>query len=260
MSRAALAPLLTLATALASVALAGPRPLPDLLDQKPDAVVDLRTREGARLVRAAWRSSPVSFQEVDSRAPGSDRKPSGPSVRTVDLVPRAGRMDFDDASWEVVDPTELEDRRGDGRLSFVWYRLDFTLPDAIGSTPVPGATVVFEIVVDDYAEVWVDGKLPRVLGAEGGSLIRGFNAPNRIVIARNARPVPRPLHPPHQIPVACLRSRPACAASTTRCPACRRRSARPPVCSASGPTNAARSWSFCSARSFFDVVRTGNTA
>src|SRR5207247_1869859 len=47
---------------------------------------------------------------------------------------------------------------------------------------------VFEIVLDDYAEVWVNGKLPRVLGQSGGGLIRGFNAPNRVVLGRDVKP------------------------------------------------------------------------
>jgi gluconolactonase len=36
--------------------------------------------------------------------------------------------------------------------------------------------------------VWVDGKLATVLGQAGGQLIKGFNAPNRVVVARDARP------------------------------------------------------------------------
>ena len=51
-----------------------------------------------------------------------------------------------------------------------------------------GSTVVFELVVDDYAEIWVDGQLPLVLGQTGGQLIKGFNAPNRVVLTRDARP------------------------------------------------------------------------
>ncbi|MGH2651447.1 MAG: SMP-30/gluconolactonase/LRE family protein, partial [Actinomycetota bacterium] len=51
-----------------------------------------------------------------------------------------------------------------------------------------GSTVVFEIVVDDYAEVWVDGRLPIVLGQTGGPLVKGFNAPNRVVLGRGVRP------------------------------------------------------------------------
>ena len=31
---------------------------------------------------------------------------------------------------------------------------------------VAGSTVSFEIVIDDYAEIWVNGKLPTVLGTK----------------------------------------------------------------------------------------------
>ena len=58
----------------------------------------------------------------------------------------------------------------------------------LGGFDVTGATVVFELVVDDYAEIWVDGQLPLVLGQTGGQLIKGFNAPNRVVLTRDARP------------------------------------------------------------------------
>jgi gluconolactonase len=48
--------------------------------------------------------------------------------------------------------------------------------------------MVFEIVVDDYAEVWVNGALARGLGQAGGSLVAGFNVPNRVVLTRDALP------------------------------------------------------------------------
>jgi len=34
----------------------------------------------------------------------------------------------------------------------------------------------------------VNGKMPRVLGQPGGPVIKGFNAPNRVIITRNAQP------------------------------------------------------------------------
>ena len=43
-----------------------------------------------------------------------------------------------------------------------------TIPETVGTFDTAGSTVVFEVVVDDYAEVWVDGRLPRVLGQTGG--------------------------------------------------------------------------------------------
>jgi len=51
-----------------------------------------------------------------------------------------------------------------------------------------GSTAVFEIVVDDYAEIWVNGKAPFVLGQNGGTVAAGWNAPNRVVLTRNAQP------------------------------------------------------------------------
>lgn len=48
--------------------------------------------------------------------------------------------------------------------------------------------MVFEIVVDDYAEVWVNGKLGNVLGQQGGSVVAGWNAPNRVILSRDAQP------------------------------------------------------------------------
>jgi gluconolactonase len=62
-----------------------------------------------------------------------------------------------------------------------------TLPESIGGAPVSGATVVFECVFDDYAEVWVNGRLPTTLGG-GGATVAGWNAPNRVVLTREASP------------------------------------------------------------------------
>jgi gluconolactonase len=73
-------------------------------------------------------------------------------------------------------------------LCFNWYRIRVTVPERIGAFTTAGATAVFEIVVDDYAEVWVDGQLPRELGQSGKDLIRGWNAPNRLVVGRDVRP------------------------------------------------------------------------
>lgn len=83
-----------------------------------------------------------------------------------------------------MDAATLEARRSTGRLCFNWYRTSVTIPERVGPFDTAGSTVVFEIVVDDYAEIWVDGRLPAVLGQTGGQLVKGWNAPNRVVIAR----------------------------------------------------------------------------
>ena len=155
---------------------------------RPDAIVDLKTDEGIGLVKGQWRYSNVKIIDVDHHSPGVDLAPSGPSNRTQDIDVHAGVADFDDSQWERIAPAQLEERRSTGRLCFNWYRTIITIPDKIGSFDPTSTTVVFEVAIDDYAEVWVDGKLPLVLGQPGGQLIKGFNAPNRVVLTRNARP------------------------------------------------------------------------
>jgi gluconolactonase len=155
---------------------------------RPDAIVNLATEQGAALVRGQWRYSDARIVEVEHRGPGPDLRPSGPPNRTYDITPHAGAADFNDSAWKPIEPEGLEARRSTGRLSFGWYRINVTIPERVGDLPTAGSTVVFEIVVDDYAEVWVDGALPVALGQTGAQLIKGFNAPNRVVIARDATP------------------------------------------------------------------------
>ena len=155
---------------------------------RPDAIVDLRTTDGVALVHGAWRYSDARIVEIDFNAAGPDMKPSGPPITTHDVEPKAGAAGFDDAGWEVLDPTTLEGRRSSGRLAFNWYRIKVTVPEWIGAFDPTGSTLVFEIVVDDYAEVWLDGRLHYPLGQSGGAVIKGWNAPNRVVLGRDIQP------------------------------------------------------------------------
>jgi gluconolactonase len=155
---------------------------------RPAAIIDLASDDGIRLVNGQWRYSDVKVVEVAHRAPGPDLRPSGAPNRTYDVTPHAGAADFNDSAWEALPASKLDARKGNGRLSFNWYRTTVTIPDRVGAFDPAGATVVFEIAVDDYAEIWVDGKLPVVLGQTGGPLIKGFNAPNRVVLGRDVRP------------------------------------------------------------------------
>jgi len=160
----------------------------ELLPGRPDAIVDLQSREGCALVGAQWRYCDASVREIDFVSVGGDLGPSGPPNRTYDIVPHAEGIDFDDSGWIVLSPPDTERRRSTGRVCFAWYRLRVTLPERVGDTAVAGSTVVFEIVVDDYAEVWVDGRQPIALGDRGGAVVAGFNAPNRVLLTDDARP------------------------------------------------------------------------
>lgn len=151
-------------------------------------MIDLMSQEGVELVAGSWRYHDVSIVEVDFFEAGPDGQPGMRSARAYDIRPHAGEREFDDSGWSVISPSSLSTRRGSGRVSFNWYRLRFTIPDRVGGVDPSGATVVFHTLLDDYAEIWVDGELPRQFGQEGGSVVRGWNAPNRLVVARDVQP------------------------------------------------------------------------
>ena len=116
---------------------------------RPAAIINLATDEGVRLVEGQWRYSNVKIIEVEHRAPGPDLRASGGPVRTYDISPHAGAVDFDDSTWTALPGSQLGARNGNGRLSFSWYRIKVTIPDRVGSFDPAGSTADFEVVVDD---------------------------------------------------------------------------------------------------------------
>ena len=130
---------------------------------------DLRTKDGVAAVKGEWRYTDVRLVEVPTK--GADGKPT----TTYNIEPKASGADFDDSLWEVCDPTTLKNPRGGGQVCFAWYRIKITLPEEAA-----GKAVFFQTTVDDYGEVWVDGKLPFKPGDTGGPVVAGFNAPNRV--------------------------------------------------------------------------------
>jgi gluconolactonase len=165
---------LTLATRL-------PGP-PELLPGRPDAIVDLQTDVGTALVGGQWRYADAEVAEIDFVELGSPDDPLGPGTipnRTYDVVAGPERE---------LDAEDTLLRLANGRVCFNWYRIDVTIPERVGELDPTGATVVFEVVIDDYAEVWVNGVLPHALGDAGGHVAAGFNAPNRVVLTQDAKP------------------------------------------------------------------------
>lgn len=154
---------------------------------KPEASIDLATEEGVKLVKGQWKYSDTRIVEVEFKAAGFDNQPTGNPVKTYDYAPKAGGADFDDSNWEIISASDLQKRRGNGRISFNWYRINLTIPESVNGFNTNGSTVVFQTALDDYAEVWVNGEISRFLGQQGGSVVSGWNAPNRLVIGRNVK-------------------------------------------------------------------------
>ena len=148
----------------------------------PAHVVDLMTADGMAAFGAQWKHMEAKIVE------GPALPNAMPAYKTsYDLTPRAGQKGFDDSSWPTIEAKGLADRRGGGKVSFLWYRTNLTIPAKIGNFDTAGAKVVLTAFVDDYAEVWVNGEMPRRLGITSPATIQGFNMPNRVVIADAAK-------------------------------------------------------------------------
>lgn len=161
---------------------------------KPQAIADLKTTEGAALVNAKWYVQPAHVHDKNFNLPGPQKGggdalplyPTGALIKTHILHPQISDADFHDAFTEIK-PTELESRQGTGLLSFVWYKVELTIPATIGKLNTTGTTAVFEITVDDYSEIWVNGKQVQGFGQSGNGVIAGYNTRNRVILTDNAK-------------------------------------------------------------------------
>lgn len=146
----------------------------------PVHVVDLMTDAGSAAFGAVWRAKEAKLIECPALA---DSRPEYKT--TYDVEPHAEVVGYDDSKWELVPPTDLGGRRGGGLVSFFWYRTTLTIPPSATGFDTKGAKAVLHVTVDDYAEVWVNGALPRASGRPSPAAIQGFNMPNRLVLGDN---------------------------------------------------------------------------
>jgi gluconolactonase len=134
--------------------------------------INLSTKEGVSAVKGQWKYHDVKIVEVEGKGP--DGRPN----KTYNIEPRgdqASKPEFDDSQWEAIAAETLKDRRSTGQVCFCWYRIKITIPPEAA-----GKAVFFRTTVDDYGEVWVDGKLPRTPGKTGEAIVAGFNVANRV--------------------------------------------------------------------------------
>ena len=143
-------------------------------------VVDLMTVEGSAAFGAEWRATEAKIIECPAL---SDSRPEYKT--TYDIEPHAEIVGFDDSAWEKLPATDLGGRRGGGIVSFFWFRATLTIPAEAQGFATAGAKAVLRVNVDDYAEIWVNGELPRAAGRPSAACIQGFNMPNRLVLGDN---------------------------------------------------------------------------
>jgi len=161
--------------------LAPPLPVAPLVP--PVHVVDLMTSAGSAVFGAQWKGMEAKIVECPAL---TDSMPEFKT--TYDVEPYAGESGFDDSAWPVIPATELGARRGGGMVSFFWYRTKLTMPADAQGFDTSGAMTVLRVNVDDYAEIWVNGELPRAAGRTSPGTIQGFNMPHRLVLTPAVAP------------------------------------------------------------------------
>jgi hypothetical protein len=149
----------------------------------PVHVVDLMTVDGSAAFGARWKAMEAKIVECPALTDSMLEFKT-----TYDIEPHAGLSGFDDSDWPVVESTELGARRGGGMVSFFWFRTTLTVPARAADFDTIGAKAVLTVNVDDYAEVWVNGELPRAAGRPSPAAIQGFNMPNRLVLRDTVTP------------------------------------------------------------------------
>lgn len=140
---------------------------------KQIAEIDLLSTPGVELVKGAWRRHPLKFH-------------TGPMKNEIE--PKAHGT-FDDSQWEVIeDPALLKKSYGPGKFSMAWYRIKVTIPEKVDGQDVTGSAVWFRTTVDDYAEIWANGRIDRAFGMSGRGAVSGFNTANEVRLTDSAKP------------------------------------------------------------------------
>jgi gluconolactonase len=177
--------LASVSSAQAPVPAAAPAPPPPVMPPSlpPVFVADLMTTGHAGALGVQWKTMDAKIVEA---TPVQGALPEHKT--TYDIAPHAGEAGFDDASWPAIKAEDLAVRRSGGRVGFVWYRTGITIPAKVGDFDTMGAKAVLRVLVDDYAEIWVNGQMPRQSGYPSPATIQGLNMPNRVVLADSVRP------------------------------------------------------------------------
>jgi hypothetical protein len=135
----------------------------------PRIALDLNKAEDCQKLKAQWRVA-------QGLVPG---KPN--EGLTAQLLNSPARLpEYDDSAWEAC--SNIRQSRSAG-FTFAWYRITVEVPEQIAGVPLAGSRILFETNVDNYGEIWVDGKIDRASG-----VITGINAQQRVEVSPKAEP------------------------------------------------------------------------
>jgi hypothetical protein len=135
----------------------------------PRIALDLNKEEDRQKVKGQWRIGP-------GLVPGEPNE--GLVARILNSPARL--PDYDDSKWELC--SNIRESISIG-FTFAWYRITVVIPTEIDGVKLGDSRVLFETNVDNYGEVWIDGKIDRATGA-----IVGINAQQRVEILNKAVP------------------------------------------------------------------------
>ncbi|HWP56822.1 MAG TPA: hypothetical protein VNL14_02925 [Candidatus Acidoferrales bacterium] len=134
----------------------------------PRVALDLNKAEDLRKVKAQWRVA-------QGLVPGEPNQ-----GLTAELPSSPARLaDYDDSNWEIC--ANIRESRSKG-FTFAWYRITVEIPEEIDGVRLAGTRMYFETNIDNYGEVWVDGKIDR------DGMVSGNNVQKRLEIDRDVKP------------------------------------------------------------------------
>lgn len=133
----------------------------------PRLALDLNHAADLQKVKGQWRV-------------GQGLVPGQPNEGlTAQLLNCPARLpEYDDSGWEIC--RNIRQSRSTG-FTFAWYRITVELPARIDAVALTDSRVWFETNVDNYGEIWVDGKIDRASG-----VIIGINAQQRVEVSAKA--------------------------------------------------------------------------
>ena len=135
----------------------------------PRIALDLNKESDRRKVKGQWRLG-------RGLSPGEANE----GIVAQMLSAPARLADYDDSKWELCDNIRQSISKG---LTFAWYRIQVEVPDKIDGVALTDYRVFFETNVDNYGEIWINGKIDR-----GTGVIVGINASQRVEVQNKAVP------------------------------------------------------------------------